>query len=272
MKYIKLKKTINKILWILTEQIGIDLIKIFLFVPNALRYIYDLKKFKGLDGRSALHLKPCLHDWHQEAGITKSEYFWQDLMVARWIHEDNPQKHVDIGSRIDGFVAHVASFRELEVFDVRPITTEIPGVKFQQADLMDVTSLPTSSLGGYCDSLSCLHALEHFGLGRYGDKINPQGFRLGLENMAFLVKPDGVLYLSTPIGKDRIEFNANWVFHPQTILNIARSSGLILHSLVTISTTGLIKEWPNNNTSIDEIGAQDYSLGIFRFIKSHPTD
>ena len=71
---------------------------------------------------------PCLHDRYEEGGATKSEYFWQDLLVARAIHATMPVKHVDIGSRVDGFVAHVASFREIEVFDVRPISTAVPGV------------------------------------------------------------------------------------------------------------------------------------------------
>ena len=78
---------------------------------------------------------PCLQDRYEEAGKINSEYFWQDLLVARWIFEAKPDKHVDIGSRLDGFVAHVASFREIEVFDVRPITTQVPGVIFRQADL-----------------------------------------------------------------------------------------------------------------------------------------
>jgi hypothetical protein len=62
----------------------------------------------------------CLHERYEEGGATKSEYFWQDLMVARAIHDANPVKHVDIDSQVDGFVVHIASFREYEVFDVRP--------------------------------------------------------------------------------------------------------------------------------------------------------
>jgi hypothetical protein len=37
-----------------------------------------------------------------------------------------------------------------------------------------------STPDGYCDSLSCLHALEHFGLGRYGDPIDPRGHEKGI--------------------------------------------------------------------------------------------
>jgi len=94
-----------------------------------------------------LELLPCLHDWYEEGGTTKSEYFWQDLLVARMIFEARPERHVDIGSRVDGFVAHVASFRQIEVFDVRPISTQIPGVIFKQADLMK----PVEGMAGYCD-------------------------------------------------------------------------------------------------------------------------
>lgn len=45
-----------------------------------------------------------------------------------------------------------------------------PSAKFKQADLVR----PVEGMAGYCDSLSCLHALEHFGLGRYGDPIDPK--------------------------------------------------------------------------------------------------
>jgi len=84
---------------------------------------------------------PYLHDRYAEGGTTKSEYFWQDLLVARCIYEARPECHVDVGSRTDGFVAHVASFRKIEVFDVRPITTDIPGMTFHQADLMDTAAM-----------------------------------------------------------------------------------------------------------------------------------
>lgn len=65
-----------------------------------------------------LELVSCWHDWSEECGTVKDEYFWEDLIVARKIFKVNPEKHVDIGSRVDGFIAYVASFRELEVFDV----------------------------------------------------------------------------------------------------------------------------------------------------------
>lgn len=96
---------------------------------------------------------PCLHDRYEEGGATKREYFWQELLVARAIYAAKPVTHVDIGSRVDSIVAHVASFREIEVMDVRPSTTAIPGIGFRQLDLMDSATLPIAPLGGGGDTV-----------------------------------------------------------------------------------------------------------------------
>lgn len=183
-----IRAVLLRIHWLLSAQLGIDLIKIFCSIRGICRYLADLIYFRKIfTGR--LELVPCLHDWHEEGGVTKNEYFWQDLLVARKIFSAKPDKHVDIGSRVDGFVAHVASFREIEVFDIRPISTIIPGVIFRQADLMNFHE----SIVDYCDSLSCLHALEHFGLGRYGDPIDPKGHESGVCNMSRMLRSGGGL-------------------------------------------------------------------------------
>jgi len=233
-------------------------------------FFCDWQKFRS-DYTGQLFWMTGLHDRFEEGGTTKSEYFWQDLWVARQIYAAAPEKHVDIGSRVDGFVAHVASFREIEVLDVRPITGLIPGITFRQADLMDSSSLPQGLDGeGYCDSLSCLHALEHFGLGRYGDPINPQGYRQGLENMAKLLRPGGLFYLSTPIGKERVEFNANWVFDPGTLLQIATAAGLILKELTVFDPFNPdlgLQRCDFDTVALGRLADQNYNLGLFTFTK-----
>jgi len=89
-------------------------------------------------------------------------------------------------------------------------------MEFIQADLMQS---PPESLVGYFDSLSCLHALEHFGLGRYGDPINYDGHLTGLNNMTALLAPGGKFYFSVPVGPQRIEFNAHRVFSVQYLID-----------------------------------------------------
>jgi hypothetical protein len=262
--------TLIKLHWFLDSQLGFNSLRFLRSLRGLPMFLSDLRTFrKSYKGK--IKLMPCLHDRYEEGGITKSEYFWQDLLVARWIHLNVPKKHVDIGSRVDGFVAHVAAFREIEVFDVRPITTTIPGVVFRQADLMNATTLPGMKKG-YCDSLSCLHALEHFGLGRYGDQINPIGYRLGLKNMAKLLRLGGIFYLSIPIGKERIEFNANWVFDPNTIVNVAAENGLALKALTIYSHVNGIRELEPSESMLSDLANQHYNLGIFTFIKTTEGD
>jgi len=76
-----------------------------------------------------------------------------------------------------------------------------------------------SKLNNYCDSLSCLHTLEHFGLGRYGDKIDPHGHLKGFDNLIRILKPNGKLYLSFPISNNnKVFFNSERTFNPKEIL------------------------------------------------------
>ena len=51
-----------------------------------------------------------LHDFHSESGVCSGDYFHQDLLVAGFIYKNNPIKHIDVGSRIDGFVLTRSKF------------------------------------------------------------------------------------------------------------------------------------------------------------------
>lgn len=94
---------------------------------------------------------PCFSDRNAQGGSASGQYFHQDLYVARKIYERNPVKHVDVGSRIDGFVAHVASYRSVVVYDIRPIASSVQHIDFVKCDFMSGDSFLDNS----CDSLSC---------------------------------------------------------------------------------------------------------------------
>ena len=125
---------------------------------------------------------------------------------------------------MDGFVAHVATFRPIEILDIRPCRSFHPNAIFQVADLSDLATGPRSC----CDSASCLHALEHFGLGRYGDPVGADHWKSGLTALSLMLESGGWLYLSVPIGRQRVEFNAHRVFHVSTIQKQASSYSLYL--------------------------------------------
>lgn len=244
--------------------------------PIALRYVFPglvaaardyavLKRQNRAAGRPfwLRFSMPCLKDRYEDSGSARGHYFHQDLLVARRIFARKPERHMDVGSRVDGFVAHVAAFREIEVFDIRPLSVAVPGVRFRQMDLMN----PSEAFAACCDSLSCLHAIEHFGLGRYGDPVDLDGHLKGFHALSKVLKPGGMLYLSVPIGPERIDFNANRVFAVQTLLDLARAEyervgfsyvddAGVLHEDVAITP----------EQAADSFGCQ-YGCGIFEFRK-----
>ncbi len=94
------------------------------------------------------------------------------------------------------------------MFDIGSLNISDKNIIFTQADLTKVDE----KFMEYTDSISCLHTLEHFGLGRYGDEIDPEGHLKGFEVITYILKPSGKFYFSVPIGKNKIEFNAHRVF------------------------------------------------------------
>ncbi len=208
-------------------------------------------------------LYPCLDDRFDTAGSIPQHYFYQDLIVANKIFKANPQKHVDIGSRIDGFVAHVASFREIEVFDIRKLDYKIPNVKFVQADL----TAEDFSIQNYCDSISCLHAIEHFGLGRYGDIPDINGHLKGLANISKILNSGGTFYFSTPIGKQRIEFDAHRVFSLKYLIDYFREDYEIKSFSYINDKEELKTDIKLNPAEIENSLNCRYGCGIFELVK-----
>jgi len=185
-------------------------------------FLHDLKKLRK-QLRDDPHfpikrLSPVLNERYSEGGTLSGHYFHQDLLVAKRIYQNKPARHVDVGSRTDGFVAHVAVFRKIEVFDIRPVKSRVPNIRFIQADFMNLSH----EWNDYTDSISSLHAIEHFGLGRYHDPVDAYGHVKGLENIYRVLKKGGKFYFSAPIGPQRIEFNAHRVFSMQYLLNLFR--------------------------------------------------
>jgi len=94
------------------------------------------------------------------------------------------------------------------------------------------------------------------------------GYQQGIENLSKLLIPGGRLYLSTPIGTERVEFNANWVFNPHTILNAAKAAGLYIDELTILGQQGgpgtsLLP----SSKELDSLAKQHYQLAVFHFIK-----
>lgn len=209
-----------------------------------------------------IYFRPYLTDKSVSAGKA-SEYLYQDLWAAKKIAKQNPDvMHYDIGSRVDGFITSLLSFRSnIALIDIRPLPYFIDeGLHFIQDDATHLQNIEDDSLS----SLSALCSLEHFGLGRYGDPIDPEACFKAFDSIQRVVKPGGKIYISVPIGWQRIEFNGHRIFYPRTIVDCFDKSKLIEFSVATLDPENPI----DVNADLDAYNDSDrfYSyFGLFEF-------
>jgi hypothetical protein len=203
-------------------------------------------------------LFPILTDAGESAGSIGGHYFHQDLWAARKIRERMPERQIDIGSRIDGFITHLLVFMPVTIVDIRPLTSTVSGLTFLQDDATELAQFPTGSV----DSLSSLHVAEHFGLGRYSDPIDPDACFKFMKALERVLAPNGRLYFSVPCGRERVEFNAHRVFAPQTILD--SFPGLQLVSFSAVGDDGNFYE----NADPAAVAKYELGCGLFEFTKA----
>jgi SAM-dependent methyltransferase len=212
----------------------------------------------------SIRLNPFLADKFDTSGSASGHYFHQDLYVARRILRNAPVKHVDIGSRIDGFVAHVAIFRPIEVFDIRPLTSQIENITFVQADFTNIDPRFTD----YTDSVSCLHSIEHFGLGRYNDRIDVNGHEKGLQSIYQILKPGGRFYFSTLMGREKVDFNAERIFPLRSLLELIRGKYAIEKFSYVDDRGDFHQDVPLTDELIETNCSCHYGCAIFELLKT----
>ncbi len=62
------------------------------------------------------------------------------------------------------------------------------------------------------DGAISISSVEHSGLGRYGDPLDPDGDLKAMKALAGRLRKDGLCYLAVPIGIDQILWNAHRVY------------------------------------------------------------
>ena len=227
-------------------------------IPSIIKTYFLFLKQKDINFKKVKY-KIILEDIRKPAGDVPMHYFHQDLLVSKLIYKKRPKEHVDVASRLDGFIAHLLVFMPVKMVDVRPLDNNVEGLEFIQGLGEDMSFFKDGSI----ESLSCLHAIEHFGLGRFGDPVDLDAIYKAAEEFKRVLSKSGRLYVSMPVSSENtIFFNGARIFNPDFVINTL-FQGLSLKEMHGVSDENTLLM----NIDCDTLKQQEYGCGIFVFGK-----
>lgn len=166
------------------------------------------------DQPSLAYLFPCIYD-ATATTVIEPTYFYQDSWAFEHIVNERPLWHVDVGSH-HKYVALLSKVLPVTMVDIRPLSLPLESLSFRQGSIL---SLPYED--GTVPSVSSLCVVEHIGLGRYGDSLDPKGTEKAIAELKRIVAPGGDLYLSIPLDdENRVYFNAHRAFSEEYLMTL----------------------------------------------------
>lgn len=230
-----------------------------------INFILEYLKFKknNLNKRFELGWKnryPCLDDNTEQTSFDR-HYIYHTAWAARILSKTKPKKHVDISSSLY-FSSIVSAFIPIDFYDYRPPQLKLSNLTVDKANLL---SLPFKD--NSISSLSCMHTIEHVGLGRYGDPLDPEGDLKAIKELIRVLAPGGSFLFVVPIGrKAKIMFNAHRIYTYKQILKYFSQLKLKQFALIPEKAEdgGLII-----NPSNEILTKQFYACGCFWFTKKN---
>lgn len=231
-----------------------------LALPWFISDYFSFKKALKKDSRFSVSFKNLTPVLIDKTSVTQFEphYVYHPAWAARIIAKNKPKKHVDIASILQ-FSTIVSAFVPVEFYDYRPAILNLSSYTSGHADLTNL-HFESDSI----ESLSCMHTVEHVGLGRYGDPIDPEGDKKAAAELARVLAPGGTLIFVTPVGKPKIAFNAHRIYAYQQVLDLFPGLTLKEFSLVpdNFRAEGFLE-----GAEPALVEKQDWGCGCFCFTK-----
>lgn len=233
------------------------------WIQNYYLFLRDYKKFNTIlkdNNQNALLWNdryPSLNDRTTTTSFD-THYVYHTAWAARVLSQIQPSKHIDISSSIY-FNAIVSAFIPIEFYDYRAVKINLTNLFPKEGDLL---TLPFSDQS--IVSLSCMHVLEHIGLGRYGDSLDPEGDKKAILELKRILSPGGDLLIVVPVGQPTINFNAHRVYSYEQILCLFHDLILLEFTLLTDDTNGAELMQHADPKYVKE---QKYACGCFWFKK-----
>jgi SAM-dependent methyltransferase len=224
----------------------------------------EFQRFRTLLDRSGRSLPmrweeilPCLDDRSSETPFDR-HYAYHPAWAARVLARTRPVKHVDISS-ILCFGTIVSAFIPVDFYDFRPAPLILDNFSSASADLTRLCFSDNSIV-----SLSSMHVIEHVGLGRYGEALDPDGDLKAIRELCRVLAPGGNLMVAVPVGRARIQYNAHRIYDDAEFRGYFAGLELVEFTLIPDGDVpiGLV-----HDAQRDLVNAQEYGCGCYWFRK-----
>lgn len=235
-----------------------------LFIRFPKKIIYYIKFFKEFqqfssqkNKRFSVALKdiyPCLNDRITTTPFD-AHYIYHPAWAARILAKTKPTLHVDFSS-ILAFSSITSAFVPMKFYDYRPAELNLNGWEGNFADLCKLDIADESF-----SSISCMHTVEHIGLGRYGDTLDASGDIKAINELKRITKANGDILFVTPVGRQRIEFNAHRIYSFELVTELFAGCNLINFALIKDDGSFI------DNALPALVKEQQYGCGCFWFKK-----
>ena len=219
----------------------------------------QFKEQSRLDGR----FDPKKADWFPFLKDNTADtafdphYVLHTSWAARVLATTKPEAHISFGDSLY-FVGIASAFVPMTFCDIRESRLPFRDIRENRADL---TSLP-ASWTATLKSVSCMHVMEHIGLGRYGDTLDATGDSKAAAELARVLAPGGQLLMVLPLeDPPRVCFNAHRLYSYRQVMDLFPN--LSLQEFTLITNEGQVFE----NADPRLLKSHKYACGCFRFTK-----
>ena len=181
-----------------------------------------------------------IYDWYINDSVPDNSVIWSNKFVQSFINRftiDNIKNNRQGAEQYnEGAYLHMKAFEKykdhiinkkvavigshnpwVEAILVNFGAKEVITVEYN-VPICDHDKIRTTSYAEFCtssekyDSVVSYSSIEHSGLGRYGDPLNPNGDIETMEQIYKSLNKDGLCFLGIPVGRDHLVWNAHRIY------------------------------------------------------------
>lgn len=241
----------------MVAQVGLRAVRTAAVARGGVQYLRQRRAYEQLPAAEQLLWRDAFPKLTDNVLSTPydAHYLPQDTWAAQRIAERPGELHVDVGSRVE-LACFLTVLTHVHFVDIRPLGLDVDRLTSVAGSVLDLPYEDRSLA-----SLSSLHVVEHIGLGRYGDPLDPLGSRKAMLELQRVLGVGGHLLLSLPVGRRRVCFNAHRVHDPHDVLDTLDELELL--EFAGVDDDGAFAR----HRQPEELASSHYACGMYHFTR-----